>query len=572
MIASAGWHKAEQYGKAICARRKVACEAIYALTCRQKKDLCRVGKKGFPYHFDVDKASSAIDFFSIALRHSIGDYAGMSFELEPWQAYGVGLLFGWRRDDDGTRRFRNLYWSMGRKNGKTTLAAGLSHLLAGFDVNPNTQTPEQIAEVILAATKKEQVEKVMFAEAQRMREQSELIRESSKCINRQITYAHNGGSIRCVGSDRPYDGLNPHAVLLDEVHAWRKVHRDFFNTMTTGSGSRSQPLNAIFTTAGDDRSYLWLDQYRYAKRVALGEIKDETLLPIIYECDEDDDPLLARNWIKSNPNLGVSIKRDYLKSQAKRARTSERGRNVFTRYHGNRLVSANARAFDVAEWDACTGELSDWSDADGIGVGIDLGGRDDLASFAMCARFPIDEIDESDDGTAETAYRYELLAWSFIAESTERDLTAEPFASFVYQDRLKVCRYPIADLKAELLDQCYAHRVTSIAYDPAGGQDLAEQVEREGFVIASMGQTYRHFNEPIAELMDVIKSGRLTHSGCPLLSWAAGNAVTVNDRQNRVMFDKSNSSEKIDPIVASVMAFRRAMLAPKRPTGSFFLT
>ena len=185
----------------------VACELVRCAVQRHVDDLARQSTPGFPYHFDANHAAAAIDFFPACLCHSIGDFAGMPFYLEPWQAFAIAMIFGWKRDDDNSRRFRKVYWSMGRKNGKSSVGAGLSILLASIDVNPTTGKPEAVAEVILSATKRDQVEKVIYAEVERMRVRSPQIESISSRINKQITFKHNDGSIRCVGSDKPYDGL-----------------------------------------------------------------------------------------------------------------------------------------------------------------------------------------------------------------------------------------------------------------------------------------------------------------------------------------------------------------------------
>jgi phage terminase large subunit-like protein len=116
----------------------------------------------------------------------------------------------------------------------------------------------------------------MYAEIERMRLQSKRVESVSTAINKQISFKHNRGTIRCIGSDKPYDGLNPHMVLMDEKHAWREHHRKFFDTMVTGSGNRVQPLIGDFTTAGDDTSLLWQEDYDYASAVCRGDIQDET--------------------------------------------------------------------------------------------------------------------------------------------------------------------------------------------------------------------------------------------------------------------------------------------------------
>ena len=157
------------------------------------------------------------------------------------------LRFGWVRDDDNSRRFRKFYLSLGRKNGKSCLGAGLALYCASLDVNPETRVPESVAQVILAATKREQIEKVIFSEVSRMVEQSPYLKSRSQIMNKQVLFRHNQGSIACVGSDKSYDGLNASLVLLDELHAWKHHHQDFYNTMQTGSAStrsfvgRSEP-------------------------------------------------------------------------------------------------------------------------------------------------------------------------------------------------------------------------------------------------------------------------------------------------------------------------------------------
>lgn len=566
MIASGVQAKVESYVEDVLSGEIVTGELARLAVERYVADMGRQSTAEFPYYFNARHAEVACDFFPMMLRHSIGDFAGLPFDLEPWQAFAIWNIFGWKRDSDSSRRFRKVYWSMARKNGKSSIAAGLAQYLAMMDVNPITGKPEDVAEVILAATKKEQVEKVIYAEIERMRTRSKPIERMSSRINKQITFKHNSGSIRCVGSDKPYDGLNPHAVLMDELHAWREHHRKFYDTMLTGSGYRRQPMIMTLTTAGDDKSHLWLDEYKYAASLLRGELTDETVFAYSFELDADDDPLDEANWIKANPNLGVSVKLAYLREQASTAASSKLALNRFIRYHGNRLVSANEKAFDLELWDQCAGELSDWHTADAIGGGIDLGGRDDLAAWAMVARFPVDEDDEG-----KPVYRYEGRVQAYIARDTQRDLTVQPFAQWCHTGRIHQCQYPTADLRDDLLEQCQEYGVHAIAYDPYNAQQMGDELTAEGITAARMAQNYSMFNEPISDLLQVMRDGRLRHDGNPLLRWCCGNAVTVRDRNGRWMFDKRESTDKIDPTVAFTMAFRMASLAPARASGSLYL-
>jgi phage terminase large subunit-like protein len=519
----------------------------------------------FPYYFDAAKASSVCEFFPLVLRHSIGEYAGKPLILEDWQVFGLWNIFGWRRDEDRTRRFRKVYWSMARKNGKTTFVAGLSHYLAMADIDPRTGKPEAIGQILLTATKKEQAN-IAYGECERMVGQSKTMQLRTDIRNETITYTHNGSYIRKVSSDKPFDGLNPHCVVMDEVHAWGQHHRKFYDTMVTGSGSRSQPLHVIITTAGDDKSDLWLQEYNYATNVVSGVSKDETLFALIYELDKGDDFEDESTWIKANPNLGVSVKPEYLREQVNKFRHTAIGRNLLDRFHGNRIVSSIEKAFDLEDFEKCVKPYSDWSQADGYGAGVDLGARDDLAAYALCARFPVDVTDEG-----KTIYRYEIRTKAYIADNSNRDLTAMPFSQFIFDEEIVKATYPIEDLTESLLADLESNDTGTVAYDPYNGQQLGERLAKSGVTAARMAQNQANFNEAIRDFIQLMKEGRLVFADSKLLRWCANNAIIAKDRQDRWMFDKAKSKDKIDPIVAAVMAYRIASLQPERSIGSLFI-
>jgi phage terminase large subunit-like protein len=555
------------YIDGVLSGRLVVCSSVRAAVQRHADDLDKIGDDAFPYYFDQCAAGAYVDFFPVMLCHSIGDSAGKPFTLEAWQAFGVWCLFGWKRTSDKSRRFRRFFWSMARKNGKSTLGAGLALALAAIDRNPITGGPESVAEVILCATKKEQVEKVMYAEIERMRMKSPRILEASTRINRQITFAHNQGSIRCVGSDKPYDGLNPHAVIMDEKHAWQEYHRKFYDTMVTGSGNRVQPLIGDFTTAGDDSSKLWQEDYDYATKVARGDIKDETFFSYVFELDEDDEPLDESNWIKANPNIGVSIKTEYLREQATKAQESPAAMLRFIRYHGNRKVSSAARFINPADFDRCRGPLSNWKSADCITAGIDLGGRDDLASRASCARFPHDRDEDGKD-----IWRYELTTKNFIVEDTTRDLTRLPWADWIHEGQLRRVRYVVASLRDDLLSVAWDQGCKAVAYDPYNAAQLGDELAEKGLEVLKMPQNAYHFHEPLQEIASAIRENRVTFDEKDDILRLCFLAMMTNENSaGRMMPDKKNSEEKIDAAVASLMALRLAMLAPSRPTGSLFI-
>ena len=523
---------------------------------RHVKDLARVGDADFPYYFDQQEAEDACLFFPVAFRHAKSKWAGQAFELSPWQMFCNACILGWKRLD-GTRRFRRAHVSVGRKNGKTTWCGGLAIYL-GFADN------EASAEVYIGATKIDQA-RLLFRDSESMVRQSPSLMKHAKLLKDNIAFPGSASFIRPLGSDKPFDGLNPHAVFFDELHAWKEQQRPFYDTMRTGSGARPQPLIATITTAGDDRSQLWKEETTYVKNVLDGVLTDESIFGYIASIDEEDDPLDPDCWVKANPNLGVSVGLEYLEEMAQEARSDLVAMNRFKRYHCNVMVSSTERAIDPVLWSNAADDLSDWRDADAVAAGFDLGGRDDLAAYALCARFLIGETEEE-----QPIYRFEVLQKSYMSKDTKRNLDEEPWASFIAAGSLPVCRHAIQQLRDDLIAECEHYGIEYVAHDPYQAMQMAADLEQEGISPIKMPQNYSQFNEPIRAFLADLQENRITHNGDSILTWCAGNAVVVQDRTQRWMFDKANSKQKIDPIVAMIMAYRAVKVAPQRMSGRAF--
>lgn len=564
MITDAFYSTLQGYIGGVLDGTLVVSKAVRAAVERHQRDIARQSTPEFPYHFDLSLAAKCCRFYPTMIKHSVGRYKGHPFILEPWQLFCASSIFGWLKDANNTRRFTKNYRSMARKNGKSTWAAAEAIYLAGFDRNPINGKIEPVAQVVLSATKRDQVAKVIFAEAKRMAERSPLVSKKSRCVNKELRFASNDGEIITTGSDKPYDGLNPHCVVMDELHAWREHHREFYDTMLTGSDARDQPILSMITTAGDDKSHLWKEVYDYAKAVAMGTVEDDAFFSFIAEIDEEDDPFDESCWVKANPNLGISVTIEKLREKVAEAKTSKVNTNRFLRYQCNRIVTCTETAFDLQEWDACLGPLSDWIEAEAVGCGVDLGARDDLAADAQVARFVIGEKDD------KPVYRYEIKVQAYIGEETERDCTKSPFSQWIYDDLIRKTRYPLADLRDSVAEKCAELGCATVAYDPYNAQSLSEELTREGLQVLRMPQNHAMFNEPIRDFLQAVREKRVVHDGNPLLRWCASNAVLYRDRKDNWMFDKKSSGEKIDPIVAVVMAFRVCCLAPARFSGKCF--
>ena len=536
----------------------IACKTTIQAVQKFQDELGKQNTPDFPFYFDAHRADLICSFFPMLLRHSVGKYAGEAFELSPWQLFVIWNVFGWKRKD-GTRRFRRVFLSVARKNGKSTFCAGLTIVLSTVDGEPGAQ-------VFIGATKLDQA-KIIFHESDRMIRQSPHIAKHATLHKINIGFNSTNSFIRPLGSDKPFDGLNPHGVVFDELHAWKEHHRSFYDTMTTGSGSRTQPLQVTITTAGDEKSQIYHEEADYARKVIAGDITDNTLFAMIFELDKDDDPYSEdfelETLTKSNPNFNISVYPEYLEQQLNEAKNKPQAKNRFMRYHGNRCVTSVEEAITAEVWDAMAGELTDWLKSDGIGAGVDLGGRDDLAAYGLCAKFKINEDDEG-----RPIYRHEVRSKAFIDINCKRDLTLEPWATWIQNGKLTACEQPLTVLKEHLIEDCQALGIEYIAYDPYQAAVLAEELEAEGLKPVKMAQNPGHFNETIKTYLQEISEGRFKpDENDTLLRWCALNMALKADSQDRVMPDKKHSKEKIDAAVAMLMAKRACALAIPRYNG-----
>lgn len=553
MIASATHLRTfESYLSAIESRDIVACKMVIAAVARHRRDIERQDTEEFPYVFDEHDAEMACSFYPAALRHSVGKWAGEAFTLSPWQVFCVASVHGWKRTD-GTRRYRKAHISVARKNGKSTFAAGEALALLYADAEP-------IAQVFVGATKFDQA-KIVFDEAERMLKQSPALFKRSTVHKNNILC--DGSYLRPLGSDKAFDGLNPHGVIFDELHEWKEHHRKFYDTMTTGGASRRQPLQITITTAGDQTSLIWQEETKYCRDVVYGDYEDNEQFVFVAELDADDDPLDDSVWEKANPNLGTSVSLDYLQSQAKKAGRLKTALNKFLRYHCNREVSSISSVIDRDRWDKSQGELSDWSTAEFVGGGIDVGGGQDLGSTAFCAKWPVgvQKVTENGEEREVAIYRYEITSRAYIDAKSERDIAQQPWATWLHEGQLQRSEWLMQEMRDDFLEHAGTVECQSFAFDPWNMTLMAEQLEEEGMEPVKMPQRAAQYGEPIEQFLEALADGRISHNGDPVLRWCALNLAVKPGYGGGWMPDRANSREKIDCIVAVLMAFRMAYFA-----------
>lgn len=495
--------------------------------------------------FDDAAAEHATRFFERYLRHSKGRWAGQRFALEPWQREEiVRPLFGWRRAD-GSRRFRRAWVELPRKNGKSSLCSGLALYLLVGDKEPG-------AEIYSAAADKEQA-RIVFQQAREMVEASPALLKRLKAFRNAITYPKRAGTYRVLSADAPTKhGLNAHGIIFDEIHA--QPNRELYDVLDTSTGARSQPLMVMITTAGVfDSTSIYYENHEYAIDVASGVVDDPSWFVFIARAEEGDDWTSPATWRKANPGFGVTVGEEYLREQCTKAQRMPSYQNTFKRLHLN-LVTSNVTAWlGMADWDRCAAPVPDLLGRPCY-LGLDLASKTDIA--ALVAAFPPEAPDEP----------IWLLPFLFVPEDDleERGLrNRAPYAAWVRDGHLIATEGNVIDyaaIEAEVAQLAQRYSVRQVAFDPWNATQMAQNLLRDGFECVEMRQGFASISAPTKEFERLVLSHRLGHGGHPVLRWMAGHVMVVEDAAGNKKPDKAKSRQKIDGIVASIMAVGRAIL------------
>lgn len=500
--------------------------------------------------FDEEAVEHVRKFFATYLRHGKGRWAGKPFELLPWQIDNViGPIFGWMRAD-GTRRIRKAYIEIAKKNGKSTLGSGVGiYMLIGDG--------EEGAEVYSAATKREQAA-IVHREAIRMVKASTplatrlRINESTHVIcDDKTTSRYATLSADAAGSE----GLNIHCLVKDETHVWS--NRAFFESLEYGSAARDQPLDITFTTAGvyNTESIGW-QEHDYAVRFLAGDYPSNTQYHA-YVCAADplDDILDPKAHKKANPSYGVTIDPDEIMRAAKAAKERPSKLNAYLRYRLNIWTAQMDAWIPMDKWKLCGGEFEE-SELHGRTCfgGLDLASRRDLASFALFFP-PADGEDE-----------WHLLVRNFAPKEKAVDrsrVDGAPYLQWAREGWLTLTPGESTDyevIRQQIIKDSTTFNLQGVGADKWNLEFLRQKLEADGLDIVEYGQGLRDFSAPSKEFESLVVDGTLRHGDNPIVNWAAGHVTVYEDGNGNIRPDKKRSIEKIDPIVASIMALGMAMV------------
>ncbi len=531
---------------------KVPAGKYVILACqRHLDDLEKSKTKDFPYRFDRQKAEKKLKFIQL-LPHTKGEWAAKrkKIDLEDWQKFGIACTFGWLKKKTGFRRFRESYWEVPRKNGKSVIAAGVANAMFVAD-------DEFGPEVYAGATNEKQAWEVFRPARLMVSKSPSLIEAAGIEVNASnMKTLHDGGRFEpLIGN--PGDGASPSCSIVDEYHEHDTAA--LYDTMITGMGARQQPLMFVITTAGDNIEGPCYDMRDRVIQMLLGAVPDEELFGWIWTIDEGDDWTNPAVLAKANPNFGVSVYQEFLESRQQNAIKNASAQNTFKTKHLNVWVSARMAFFNMERWLKCVDKSLtleqfrakpclmslDLASVTDICARINLfyimvGGK--LHYYCVAPRFYLPQ--ETIDYGEEKSLRDRYQKW-FNQGLLDAHDGAEVDFNLVEQDLL-------ADAEHVAL--------TEIPHDEWGGFQIAANLERAGHKPIKMPKITKTFSPAMKELRAAILSGRFHHDGHPILTWMVGNVVSKTGPNESEFPNKEKKAKKIDGAVALLMCINRAMM------------
>tara|TARA_R110000744_G_scaffold278092_2_gene390382 strand:- start:10735 stop:12312 length:1578 start_codon:yes stop_codon:yes gene_type:complete len=498
------------------------------------------------YIYDEVEADRAVAFIETMIRHSKGELAGKLLMLEDWQKEDIiKPLFGTKHAETGLRKYRTCYVEIPRKNGKSTLGAAIALYMLFAD-------SEKGAEVFSCAGDRAQAS-IIFNLAKSMVEMSPQLFKRAKVYRNSILNPSKGNTYKTLSSDASLQhGHNAHAVLFDELHT--QPNRDLWDTMVTSTGARTQPLIMAITTAGAsklDGNICW-EVHNYAVKVKEGIITDDTFLPVVYAASAEDDIQLEETWKKANPNYGVSIRKDYMEQEAKKATEIVSYENTFKRLHLNIWTSSITKWISDAAW------LENYYDFDISKLkhkkcwgGLDLASTRDLSSFVLI--FPME------DDT------YIILPYFFVPRDTIYTRVMKdkvPYNEWERNNHLIISEGDVQDyevIRREINLLREKFNIVSIAFDRWNSSQLVINLSNDGCNLSPFGQGYASMSAPTKELEKMVLKKQINHLNNPILRWQLSNVSLRTDPAENIKVDKARSTEKVDGIVATVMALGEYM-------------
>lgn len=497
-------------------------------------------------HYDKKKADRAVTFIE-NLCHTKGKWAGTPFWLLPWQEQLIRDIFGIVKPD-GNRQFRTAFVEICKKVGKSELAAAVALYLLYADNEPS-------AEVYGAAADRQQAS-IVFDVAKQMVEMSPALMKRSKLMGatKRIVNYSNAGYYQVLSAEvGGKHGFSVSGLVFDEIHT--QPNRQLYDVLTKGSSdARQNPLHFIITTAGNDRHSIAYELHTKAVDILEGRRVDPTFYPVVYGLKDDEDWEDEENWYKVNPSLGYTVDIERLRDAYREAKQNPADEVTFKWLRCNMWVSSTVawipdaiymRGNEPIDMDALAGR--------DCYAGLDLSSTGDITALVLI--FPPRDEDE----------KYVLLPYFWIPEETipkRVKANSVPYdiwekQGYIMSTKGNVIHYDF--IEKFIMDLSEKYHILEIAVDRWNATHVIQNLEDNGLTMVPFGQGFASMSAPTKEFYRLLMEGKIIHSGHPVMRWMAGNVVVDTDPAGNIKVTKAKSKEKIDGIVAAIMALDRAV-------------
>ena len=496
-----------------------------------------------PYYFDEAAGERPIEFIETFCKQSQGTL-GAPLRLELFQKAYIQTLFGWREKAMGYRRFRETLFLVGRKNGKSTLLAAIALYLLIADY-------EGAAEIYSVATKKDQAKKTL-TEAVNMEKQSPELRAVIKKRRNDIYFPATASIFEALASDsNTLDGLNSHAVIIDELHAIRD--RNLYEVMKQSTSSRRQPLVIMITTNGTVRESIFDNIYELARDIADGKIVEDTFLPILYELDAREEWTEPTAWAKANPGLGTIKQYSTLAAFVERAKKNPADLpGVLCKdFNVPETSSSVWLSYEEIKSDAVF-DMQEIYNTYAVG-GCDLSATTDLTCASLMIR------KSRDDPTIYVIQHY-FLPQKKIDQLDEHNTQEAPYKLWRDRGLLTVCDGNRVDYSAvtewfcQMRDE-YKIDAFKVGYDRALAGYWVDEMKSNGFEMCAVAQGPFTWSQPMREMGAALADKKVNYNKNPVLVWCLSNTASKKSGVNNIQPVKISDKRRIDGMVSLLNAW-----------------
>ena len=526
--------KGIQYAKDVVSGKILACQWV-KLACKRFLD----DINSQDYYFDEKKYNTLTTFTGVMKHYSSGA-AGKPFILEPWEDFIICNIFCLYRVDTRRRKYKTAHISVSRKNGKTTLAAALGLFSLIADGEPASS-------VIMAANSREQAH-IDFDAASAFARQLDPRKKSLKVLRNEIVFQKNNASLKVISADASTgDGLNPSMVILDELH--EAVDSKLFDVLRSGQGFREQPLMLSITTAGF-RIGGFCNQYEdYCKEILMGQKVDETLFALLYTLDDGDDWTDESNFIKSNPNLGVTVKRDWLIEQVNQAKNSPvlevgvktKNLNVWcsssTTWIPEQYIRKSLMDVDLTEFKNKNNYL--------VYLGFDLAAISDLTAVSIMFVDPDTE-------------EYFFKTWYYLPKSAlDGKYNSELYKMWSSKGFLTLTDSETTDynyIQNQIVYLYETFDVQGVFFDSWNAQMLVNNLTNLGLPMTAYSQSIGNFNKPTKEMERLVLSDKVRFDNNPITRFCFDNVELKVDLNGNSKPVGDHNAKKIDGVISMLNA------------------